>query len=82
MLPSVTGFALAWAGCSAARCWSRQIYDYPGMGRLHGRGDRQPGLPADADAPAVQTSAVLIANLAADLLYGVLDPARGRRPEG
>ena len=82
LLPSVTGFALALGALLGGAILVEQIFDYPGMGRLHGPGDVD-----NRDYPLMQAlllfmiMAVLIANLVADLLYGVLDPRAGRRPE-
>lgn len=80
LLPSVTGFAIALGGVLGGSILVEQIYDYPGMGRLMAEaiGNR--------DFPLLQTLllfiiiGVLLANLVADLLYGVLDP-RARRSE-
>ncbi|GAB3077489.1 MULTISPECIES: ABC transporter permease [unclassified Phycicoccus] len=80
LLPSVTGFAIALGGVLGGSILVEQIYDYPGMGRLMGEaiGNR--------DFPLLQTLllfiivGVLLANLVADLLYGVLDP-RARRAQ-
>ncbi|SDP42036.1 peptide/nickel transport system permease protein [Pedococcus dokdonensis] len=80
LLPSVTGFAIALGGVLGGSILVEQIYDYPGMGRLMAEaiGNR--------DFPLLQTLllfiiiGVLLANLVADLLYGVLDP-RARRSQ-
>ena len=80
LLPSVTGFAIALGGVLGGSILVEKIYDYPGMGRLMGEaiGNR--------DFPLLQTLllfiivGVLLANLIADLLYGVLDP-RARRAQ-
>jgi len=56
------------------------IFDYPGMGRLMGEAS------GNRDFPLLQTLllfiivGVLVANLIADMLYGVLDP-RARKAE-
>ncbi|MDF2145581.1 ABC transporter permease [Knoellia sp. p5-6-4] len=80
LLPSVTGFAIALGGVLGGSILVETIFDYPGMGRLMGEaiGNR--------DFPLLQTLllfiivGVLLANLVADMLYGVLDP-RARRAE-
>lgn len=80
LLPSVTGFAIALGGVLGGSILVETIFDYPGMGRLMGEaiGNR--------DFPLLQTLllfiivGVLLANLVADMLYGVLDP-RARRTE-
>jgi peptide/nickel transport system permease protein len=80
LLPSVTGFAIALGGVLGGSILVEKIYDYPGMGRLM---DEAIG---NRDFPLLQTLllfiivGVLLANLIADLLYGVLDP-RARRAE-
>jgi peptide/nickel transport system permease protein len=80
LLPSVTGFAIALGGVLGGSILVEKIYDYPGMGRLM---DEAIG---NRDFPLLQTLllfiiiGVLLANLIADLLYGVLDP-RARRSE-
>ena len=80
LLPSVTGFAIALGGVLGGSILVETIFDYPGMGRLMGEaiGNR--------DFPLLQTLllfiivGVLVANLIADMLYGVLDP-RARKAE-
>ncbi|GAA2113987.1 ABC transporter permease [Actinomadura alba] len=80
LLPSVTGFAIALGGVLGGSILVEKIYDYPGMGRLM---DEAIG---NRDFPLLQALllfiivGVLLANLIADLLYGVLDP-RVRRAE-
>jgi peptide/nickel transport system permease protein len=80
LLPSVTGFAIALGGVLGGSILVETIFDYPGMGRLMGEaiGNR--------DFPLLQTLllfiivGVLVANLVADMLYGVLDP-RARKAQ-
>ena len=74
ILPQVTGLALAVGGLIGGNVVVEQIFDYPGTGRLlfEALGVR--------DYPLMQTIflftviGVLIANLVADILYGILDP--------
>lgn len=74
ILPQVTGLALALGGLIGGSVIVEQIFDYPGTGRLlfEALGVR--------DYPLMQTIflftvvGVLIANLVADILYGILDP--------
>ncbi|MGZ4698555.1 MAG: ABC transporter permease [Oryzihumus sp.] len=74
LLPSVTGFALALGGVLGGSILVETIFDYPGMGRLMGEA------VSNRDFPLLQALllfiivSVLVANLVADLLYGVLDP--------
>ena len=82
LLPSVTGFALALGGVLGGAILVETVFDYPGLGRLMGEA------VAIKDYPLLQALMLLtcawrtlIANLIADLLYGVLDP-RARRAEG
>lgn len=80
ILPNVTGFALALGGLVGGTVLVEQTFNYPGTGRLLLEA------VANKDFPLMQTIflmvavGVLLANLAADLLYGVLDP-RARRKE-
>ena len=74
LLPSVTGFAIALGGVLGGSILVETIFDYPGMGRLMGEA------VSNRDFPLLQALllfiivGVLVANLVADLLYGVLDP--------
>lgn len=74
ILPSVTGFAIALGGILGGQVLIEQIFNYPGLGNL------MFGALGDRDYPLIQalflfsTICVLLANLLADMLYGVLDP--------
>jgi peptide/nickel transport system permease protein len=81
LLPSVTGFALALGGVLGGAILVETVFDYPGMGRLMGEAVEQKDYPLLQALMLLTTVGVLVANLAADLLYGVLDP-RARRAEG
>ena len=81
MLPSVTGFALALGGVLGGAILVETVFDYPGLGRLMGEAVEQKDYPLLQALMLLTTVGVLVANLAADLLYGVLDP-RARRAEG
>lgn len=80
ILPNVTGFALALGGLIGGTVLVEQTFNYPGTGRLLLEA------VANKDFPLMQTIflfvavGVLLANLVADLLYGILDP-RARRKE-
>ena len=81
LLPSVTGFALALGGVLGGAILVETVFDYPGLGRLMGEAVENKDYPLLQALLLLTTTAVLIANLVADLLYGVLDP-RARRAEG
>ena len=81
LLPSVTGFALALGGVLGGAILVETVFDYPGLGRLMGEAVGNKDFPLLQTLMLLTTTGVLVANLAADLLYGVLDP-RARRAEG
>jgi len=81
LLPSVTGFALALGGVLAGAILVETVFDYPGLGRLMGEAVENRDYPLMQTLMLFMAVGVLIANLAADMLYGVLDP-RARRAEG
>ena len=81
LLPSVTGFALALGGVLGGAILVETVFDYPGLGRLMGEAVSIKDYPLLQALMLLSTAAVLVANLIADLLYGVIDP-RARRAEG
>ncbi|MCU1536026.1 MAG: peptide transporter permease [Humibacillus sp.] len=81
LLPSVTGFALALGGVLGGAILVETVFDYPGLGRLMGEAVGNKDFPLLQTLMLLTTAGVLVANLIADLLYGVLDP-RARRAEG
>ena len=81
LLPSVTGFALALGGVLGGAILVETVFDYPGLGRLMGEAVQNKDYPLLQTLMLLTTAGVLVANLAADLLYGMLDP-RARRAEG
>jgi peptide/nickel transport system permease protein len=81
LLPSVTGFALALGSVLGGTILVETVFDYPGLGRLMGEAVGNKDYPLLQTLMLLTTTGVLIANLIADLLYGVLDP-RARRAEG
>src|SRR6476469_3979121 len=81
LLPRVTGFALALGGVLGGAILVETVFDYPGLGRLMGEAVENRDYPLMQTLMLFMAVGVLIANLAADLLYGVLDP-RARRAEG
>lgn len=74
ILPSVTGFAIALGSILGGQVLIEQIFDYPGLGNL------MYTALSNRDYPLIQalflfsTVCVLLANLLADMAYGVLDP--------
>ncbi|MFQ6170885.1 ABC transporter permease [Oryzobacter sp. R7] len=80
LLPSVTGFALALGSVLAGAILVETVFDYPGLGRLMGEAVGAKDYPLLQTLMLLTTVGVLVANLVADLLYGVLDP-RARRSE-
>ena len=81
LLPSVTGFALALGSVLGGTILVETVFDYPGLGRLMGEAVTNKDYPLLQTLMLLTTTGVLVANLVADLLYGVLDP-RARRAEG
>ncbi|GAB3425289.1 ABC transporter permease [Flindersiella endophytica] len=74
VLPNVTGFAMSLGGILGGTVLVEMIFGYPGMGKL------MFDAVSNRDYPLMQTLflfitvGVLLANLLADMLYGVLDP--------
>jgi peptide/nickel transport system permease protein len=80
LLPSVTGFAIALGGVLGGTILVETVFDYPGLGRLMGEAVGLKDYPLLQTLMLLTAVATLVANLVADLLYGVLDP-RARRAE-
>lgn len=78
LLPSVTGFALALGSVLGGTILVETVFDYPGLGRLMGEAVGVKDYPLLQGLMLLTAVATLLANLIADLLYGVLDP-RARR---
>ncbi|HEY8721245.1 ABC transporter permease [Pengzhenrongella sp.] len=74
LLPSVTGFATALGGVLGGSILVETIFDYPGLGRLMGEAIGNRDFPLLQALLLFAITGVLIANLVADMLYGVLDP--------
>lgn len=74
LLPSVTNFALSLGALFGGSVLVETIFDYPGLGRLLGEATANRDFPLMQGILLLTILAVLVANLAADLLYGVLDP--------
>jgi len=81
LLPSVTGFALALGGVLGGAILVETVFDYPGLGRLMGDAVGNKDYPLLQGLMLLFAVGTLIANLVADMLYGVLDP-RVRRAAG
>jgi peptide/nickel transport system permease protein len=74
ILPSVTGFALALGGLLGGTILVETIFNYPGLGRLLFEAVGNSDYTLQQASFLLTTVGVLVANLAADVLYGVLDP--------
>jgi peptide/nickel transport system permease protein len=74
ILPSVTGFALALGGLLGGTLLVETIFNYPGIGRLLLEAVSNRDYPLLQALFLLTTTGILIANLLADMLYGVLDP--------
>jgi peptide/nickel transport system permease protein len=74
ILPSVTGFALALGGLLGGTILVETIFNYPGVGRLLLESVSNRDYPLLQTLFLLTTTGVLVANLVADVLYGVLDP--------
>ncbi|WP_152360875.1 ABC transporter permease [Microlunatus speluncae] len=74
LLPSITSFAISLGALIGGSVLIEDLYDYPGMGRLLAEATANRDFPLMQAVLLFMIMAVLIANLAADLLYGVLDP--------
>ncbi len=80
ILPNVTGFAMALGGLLGGTVLVETIFNYPGVGRLLLEAVSNSDFPLMQALFLFTTIGVLIANFAADMLYGYLDP-RVRRDE-
>ena len=74
LLPSVTGFAMALGGILGGQLLIEQTFDYPGLGRIMGQAAMSKDYPPLQALLLFTIVGTLLANLVADLLYGVLDP--------
>jgi len=74
LLPSITGLAMALGGILGGQILIEQTFDYPGLGRLMGQAAMAKDYPLLQALLLFIIIGTLIANLVADLLYGVLDP--------
>ncbi len=74
VLPNVTGLALSLGAIMGGTILIEQIFDYPGMGRLMFQALSNRDYPLMQAIFLFTTVGVLLANLFADFLYGILDP--------
>ncbi len=74
MLPQITGLALSIAGMIAGALIIELVFSYPGLGTLLFNAISQNDYPVIQAIMLILTLAMLVANFAVDLLYGVIDP--------
>ena len=74
ILPNVTGFAMTLGTILGGTVMVEMIYGYPGMGKLMFDAITNRDYPLMQTIFLFTTIGVLLANLFADVLYGVLDP--------
>lgn len=74
ILPSVTGFAISLGALLGGTLLVETIFNYPGLGRLLLESVSNRDYPLLQALFLLTTTGVLIANLVADLTYGLLDP--------
>ncbi|MEQ4205337.1 ABC transporter permease [Actinopolymorpha sp. B17G11] len=74
ILPNVTGFALGLGAILGGTLMVEMIFGYPGMGQLFFTAITNRDYPLMQTIFLFTTIGVLLANLFADILYGILDP--------
>jgi peptide/nickel transport system permease protein len=74
ILPNVTGFALGFGLILGGTLFVEMIFGYPGMGKLMFDAISNRDYPLMQTIFLFTTIGVLLANLFADILYGILDP--------
>lgn len=74
MLPQITGLALAIAGMITGALVIELVFSYPGLGTLLFNAIGQNDYPVIQAIMLILTLAMLVANFAVDLLYGIIDP--------
>lgn len=74
ILPSVTGFAISLGGLLGGTLLVETIFNYPGLGRLLLEAVSNRDYPLMQALFLMTTVGVLLANLLADVAYGILDP--------
>lgn len=81
ILPNVTGLAMTLGGLIGGQIFVEEIFRYPGMGYMLFEAIGNDDFPLMQAIFLFLTVGVLVANLAADFLYGVLDPRVRRTGE-
>lgn len=74
MLPQVTGLALSIGSLVGGALITEAVFSYPGVGSLLFTAIRQNDYPVIQGITLLIMIAVLAANFAVDILYGVIDP--------
>jgi peptide/nickel transport system permease protein len=81
ILPNVTGFAMSLGMVVGGSLLMESVFNYPGMGNLMAIAVGSQDYPLLQTLLLFVTTAVVLANFLADVIYGVLDP-RVRREGG
>lgn len=74
MLPQITGLALSMGTMVGGALIAEIVFSYPGIGTQLFSAIRQLDFPVISGCTLVVTVAVLIANFAIEMVYGLLDP--------
>ena len=74
MLPQITGLALITGTLVSGALLTEIVFSYPGVGSLLFNGITQNDYPVVAGVTLVLAVAVLLANFAVEVAYGVIDP--------
>jgi len=74
LIPIVTVVGANFANLVGGAVFLESIYSWPGMGQLYLDGVESRDYPLIMGLTLVLASVILLANLATDLLYGVIDP--------
>ena len=74
MLPQITGLALSLGTMIGGALVAEIIFSYPGLGTTMLTAIKGQDYPLLSACTLIITIMVLIANLAVELLYGIIDP--------
>lgn len=74
MLPQITGLALSIGGLVGGALITELVFSYPGVGTLLFNAISQNDYPVIQAITMIITVAVLLANFAVEVLYGIIDP--------